>query len=136
MSKLLESGDLQKHIFETLQPTYARRYRTMMTAITTHLVPLGVNLPGKPHGAAVGGYFIWISLPNPLKAIEVAKSTKDDQALTIMPGPNFAVWGDEGVVDLDRNVRLTFSWEDETKLVEGIKRLAVVIQAMQREATI
>lgn len=135
MSKLLESGDLQKHIFETLQPTYARRYRTMIGAIRTHLIPLGVDLPAETHGAVVGGYFIWISLPSPLQAFEVALCAKRDQALIVMPGPNFAVWGDEGAVDLDRNIRLTFSWEDEAKLVEGIKRLAVVIEAMKQKAT-
>ena len=133
MSKLLESGDLQKHIFGTLQPSYARRYRNMISAIETHLIPLRVDLPLKTRGAVVGGYFIWICLPKPLRAAEVADCTKRDQALTIMPGPNFAVWGDEGVVDLERKVRLTFSWEEEDKLVEGIKRLATVVKTMQQK---
>lgn len=39
MSYLLESGDLQRHIFQTLQPTYARRYRSMMAAIEEYLIP-------------------------------------------------------------------------------------------------
>lgn len=133
MSKLLESGDLQKHILETLQPAYARRYRTMISAIDTHLIPLGVKLPAKTLGAVVGGYFIWISLPSPFRATEVTTRVQRDQALTIMPGPSFAVWGDEGNVDLEGNVRLTFSWEEEGKLEEGIKRLAIVVRAMQRD---
>lgn len=132
MSKLVESGDLQKHVFETLQPTYARRYRKMIFAIETYLVPLGVDLLQKNSGVT-GGYFIWISLPKPLQADEVAVRSTRDQNLTIMPGHNFAVWGDEGVVDLDRNVRLALSWEEEGNLVEGIQRLATVIKEMQQE---
>lgn len=135
MSKLLESGDLQKHILETLQPAYSRRYWSMINAIKTHLHPLGVLIPTNTYDSAVGGYFIWILLPSPLRAIDVATRSKRDQALTVMPGPNFAVWGDEDVVSLDGNLRLTFSWEDEAKLAEGIERLAVVIQAMQSDKT-
>ena len=132
MWKLLQSGDLQKHIFQTLQAAYARRYRNMILALEQHLVPLGVTLPRKSREIA-GGYFVWISLPNPLQAQEVVLRAKRDQQLTIMPGHDFAVWGDENVVDLKRNIRLTFSWEDENKITEGIERLAIIVKKMQQE---
>ena len=132
MWKLLQSGDLQRHILQTLQPSYARRYRNMISALEKHLVPLGVILPQKNRGIA-GGYFVWISLPKPLQAQEVAVRAKRDQQLTIMPGHIFAVWGDEGVVDLDRNIRISFAWEEEEKLIEGIERLAVVVKEMQQD---
>lgn len=45
MSKLLESGDLQQHIVQVLQPAYARRYYSLMSAIEKYLIPLGVELP-------------------------------------------------------------------------------------------
>lgn len=45
MSNLLESGELQHHIVRTLQPAYARRYYSLMSAINKYLVPLGVELP-------------------------------------------------------------------------------------------
>ena len=45
MSSLLQSGDLQHHIVTTLQPAYARRYYSLMSAIEKYLIPLGVELP-------------------------------------------------------------------------------------------
>ena len=85
MSKLLESGDLQRHVFQTLQPTYARRYRIMIHAIVKHLIPLGVTMP-QPNRKIIGGYFIWITLPTPLHAEGVAVLAKLDENLVIAPG--------------------------------------------------
>lgn len=131
MSNLIESGDLQHHIFKILQPTYARRYQSMMSAIEKHLLPLGVTLPQTSRDV-VGGYFIWLSLPAPMKAEEVAVCAKQEENLVIAPGPIFAVYGDEKAVDLERKVRVCFSWEQEAMLAEGIQRLAQVIGSMQR----
>jgi len=89
MSKLLESGDLQRHIFQTLQPTYARRYRIMIDAIVKHLIPLGVTIP-QPNCKMIGGYFIWITLPTPLHAEGVAVFAKLDENLVIAPGLYFS----------------------------------------------
>ena len=131
MSNLLESGDLQRHIFKTLQPTYARRYRSMVSAIEEHLLPLGVTLP-QPDRDIVGGYFIWLSLPAPMQSEEVAIRAQQEANLVIAPGPMFAVYGDERAVDLEGKVRVCFSWEQEEMLAEGIQRLAQVIGSMQR----
>ncbi|KAK4691474.1 hypothetical protein P7C71_g5532, partial [Lecanoromycetidae sp. Uapishka_2] len=131
MSNLLESGDLQRHIFQTLQPTYARRYRNMADAIEEYLVPLGVTTP-QPNRKIIGGYFIWITLPAPLQAEEAASLAKRDENLVVAPGHIFAVPGDEKAVNLDRQVRLCFSWEDEDKLADGVRRLGQVIANMQR----
>lgn len=131
MSNLIESGDLQRHIFETLQPTYARRYQSMISAIEEHLLPLGVRLPQTSRDV-VGGYFIWLSLPAPIRAEEVAMRAQEEENLIIAPGPMFAVYSDEQAVDLERKVRVCFSWEQEAMLAEGIQRLAQVIVSMQR----
>ena len=135
MSKLLESGDLQKHIFQTLQPCYARRYRSMIAAIEQYLIPLGVTLP-QPSRTVIGGYFIWLTLPEPLDAEEVAAYAKKHENLIIAPGPMFGVYGDETAVDLTRKVRVCFSWEEEEKLADGIQRLGQVIANVQRIARI
>ncbi|KAF1986773.1 PLP-dependent transferase [Aulographum hederae CBS 113979] len=45
ISHLLETGQLQSYITDTLRPAYASRYRRMMAAIEKHLLPLGVRLP-------------------------------------------------------------------------------------------
>lgn len=130
LSNLIESGDLQRHIFRTLQPTYARRYQSMISAIEEHLVPLGVTLPQTSRDV-MGGYFIWLSLPAPMRAEEVAVRAREEENLIIAPGPIFAVYGDEKAVDLERKVRVCFSWEEEATLAEGIQRLAQVIGSMQ-----
>lgn len=132
MSNLIESGDLQRHIFKILQPAYARRYRSMVSAIEEHLLPLGVTLP-QPDRDVMGGYFIWLSLPAPLQSEEVAIRARQEANLVIAPGPMFAVYGDERAVDLERKVRVCFSWEQEAMLAEGIQRLAQVIGSMQRD---
>ena len=132
MSNLVESGELQGHIFNCLQPAYARRYHSMISATEEHLLPLGVTLPQRSRDV-VGGYFIWLSLPAPLQAKEVAARARQEENLIIAPGPIFAVHGDEKAVDLERMVRLCFSWEEESRLAEGIQRLAQVIGTMQKK---
>ena len=131
MSILIKSGDLQRHIFQTLQPTYARRYQRMISAIEEHLLPLGVTLPQASRDV-VGGYFIWLNLPAPMQAEEIAVRARQEENLIIAPGPIFAVHGDEKAVDLYRKVRVCFSWEEEAMLAEGMQRLAQVIGRMQR----
>lgn len=101
-----------------------------MAAIEKHLIPLGVTLP-QTNRDVVGGYFIWLSLPAPLQAEEVAMIAKRDENLVMAPGPIFAVYGDEKAVDLVRNVRICFSWEEEGKLADGIRRLGQVICRLQ-----
>lgn len=132
MANLLESGDLQRHILETLQPAYARRYRSMISAIEEHLLPLGVQLPQRDRDV-VGGYFIWLTLPSPLVAQDVASEARQREDLVIAPGPLFGVYGDADKEGLQRTIRLCFSWEEEALLQEGIQRLSRVIRAMQSE---
>lgn len=132
MSKLLESGDLQHHIYKTLQPTYARRFQNLLSAMQRHLVPLGVTLPQTDRDV-MGGYFVWFSLPPPLKANDLALRAREEENVIIAPGPIFGVYGDITVVDLDGKVRICFSWEEEDRLVEGVKRLERVIRRMLME---
>ncbi|KAI9814259.1 MAG: hypothetical protein M1827_003425 [Pycnora praestabilis] len=123
ITELLRTGNLQDHILRTLQPTYARRYRKMILAIDEHLVPLGVMI-SQSGREVVGGYFIWFSLPKPLRAEEVAATAKDTENLIISPGPAFRV--DKAMFESE--IRVCFSWEKEEKLSEGIQRLANVIR--------
>ena len=104
----------------------------MISAIEEHLLPLGVTLPQTSRDV-VGGYFIWLSLPAPMQAEEVAMRAREEENLIIAPGPIFAVYGDEKAVDLERKVRVCFSWEEEAMLAEGIKRLAHLMGRMQRD---
>ncbi|KAL8851370.1 MAG: hypothetical protein Q9221_003737 [Calogaya cf. arnoldii] len=131
MTQLLSSGDLEKHLYTTLQPAYALRYNSMMSAIESYLLPLDVTLPQSDRDV-VGGYFLWLELPKPLVADAVAQRAKAEENLIIGQGPLFAVYGDERK-DLERQVRVCFSWEAEENLSEGIQRLATVIRKMLRD---
>ena len=132
MTKLLESGHLQHHIIDTLQPAYARRYHAMISAIEKYLLPLDVRLPQSERDV-IGGYFIWLTLPSPLVADDVAIEARQAENLIIGPGPLFGVYGDADEQGLKGKVRLCFSWEDEEYLQEGIQRLSRVIRTMQNE---
>ena len=102
-------------------------------AIEKTLVPLGVKLP-QPGRSVVGGYFIWIQLPKPLFANQVAARLQERHSVVVAPGPLFGVKGDEREAELERAVRLCFSWEKEAFLVEGVQRLGAVVRRMLDEA--
>lgn len=129
MCELLESGTVEEHISRVLQPAYARRSRTMISAIEDILVPLGVSL--KPADREVfGGYFLWLHLPDPLNADDLVTRAQREENLIIGGGSLFGVRGDIGQVELKDRVRLCFAWEEEDAFREGIERLGRVISRM------
>jgi DNA-binding transcriptional MocR family regulator len=130
IAEMLKSGDLQNHVFDVLQPAYARRYAVLIAAIGEHLVPLGItlartNLEGKD---IFGGYFVWIQLPDGLKAESVAAAVKERENTIVAHGNLFEVWGDERIT-FDSALRLCFAWEDEQDLIDGVRRLGRVVEA-------
>lgn len=128
LSAIFATGEFERYILEVLQPAYARRYRSMLAAIETHLVPLGVRLPQSDRKVA-GGYFVWIVLPEGATSEEVAGRAMQDENLVVAKGELFEVPGDnQGRLGFWRDLRLCFAWEDEDKLAEGVKRLAGVIR--------
>lgn len=133
MAKLMESGDLQRHISQNLQPTYAQRYHRMMTAIEDYLAPLGVTVQ-QSNRKVMGGYFIWLTLPYPLRADDVAAKAREEENLIVKEGTSFRVWGDSEGQELEGKIRVSFSWEEERRLVEGIERLGKVIHGMKQSS--
>ncbi|KAF2423798.1 PLP-dependent transferase [Tothia fuscella] len=131
IATLLEQGKLQNHITKTLQPTYARRFRTLMSAIQKHLVPLGVSLP-QTDRKIVGGYFVWLDLPTRINAPLLSRRARDTVSLIVAEGALFQVPGDKTCL-FPYSLRLCFAWEEEEKLEEGITRLADVLKAMLAE---
>ncbi|KAI7152559.1 PLP-dependent transferase [Hortaea werneckii] len=129
MTLLLTSGQLDKHIRTVLRPTYARRYNKLINAITTHLLPLGFQLP-QPDRDVVGGYFVWLKLPGRMTANALASACKRE-GVVIAPGTIFEVPGDRKTADFDGHMRLCFAWEEEGKLEEGVVRVAGVVREMQ-----
>lgn len=128
LSQMLASNVLQDHVEHTLKPAYSRRYHKMMTAINTHLTPLGVTIP-QPGKDVAGGYFCWLALPEPLVAAEIAKLALHEEGLIVSEGPKYQVQGDEKATSgFERNIRLCWAYADEDVLEEGVRRLAKVVQ--------
>ena len=143
LAELLAQGKLQKHVYEVLQPAYARRWHKMIQAVQTHLVPLGVKLP-QENRDVVGGYFIWLRLPPHIRANLLGRRCKDTCNLIIADGTIFEVPGDAEVhpkkgeggsepTAFPYYVRLCFAWEEEGALEEGVERFAGVVRSMLDE---
>lgn len=130
IAQLFPTGVFQRYVDLVLRPKYAERYYRLMSAVREHLLPLGVTLPSTST-EAVGGYFVWIQLPPPLRADELATIARQEHKVHVIAGNFFRVQGDPNTSknDFDRGIRLCFAWEDEEKLAEGVRRLACAIRS-------
>jgi len=54
----------------------------MVEAIEKELVPLGVRMPQADRDV-VGGYFIWLTLPEPLKGAVLAQRAKEEENVVV-----------------------------------------------------
>ena len=126
---MIVKSTLQQHIEQHLQPAYERRYGIMLRAIEEHLLPLGLTMP-QPDAEVAGGYFFWLTLPGSLSAEEIAARALNEESLKIIAGPMFHVVGDEDntEAEYEHSFRLSFAWEKEDNLAEGVERLAAVIK--------
>lgn len=103
----------------------------MVSAIERHLIPLGASLP-KVDVGFMGGYFTWLTLPPQIQADEVAANAREMENLIIAKGSMFRVPSDSNEQNTSEQVRLSFSWEAEDALEEGIERLGKVIRRLQQ----
>ncbi|KAL1304559.1 hypothetical protein AAFC00_003535 [Neodothiora populina] len=130
MDCLLRQGKLQTHVFDVLCPAYAQRYKTLVEAVETELFPLGASMP-QADRQVVGGFFIWVTLPKAIMAEELAHRCQDEVDVFVAPGSIFEVPGDESV-KFDHNIRLCFSWLEPEDMVEGVKRIRMIVESMLR----
>ncbi|KAJ5329901.1 hypothetical protein N7452_010291 [Penicillium brevicompactum] len=132
VNELLEDNFLPKYISEFLVPEGRRRHNALASAVKAHLGPFGVTFTPDPETSSlIGGYYIWIRLPDTLTSAQVCEEALQKQNLVLGSGETFAVpGGDFSAGELHRRLRLCFMWEDEGRLVEGVKRLALVIQSI------
>lgn len=99
----------------------------LTSAIKEYLEPLEVSFD-----KAGGGYFVWLELPEPLTANQVAEVALQEESLVIGQGELFAVSKD-GYPDahagssIGKKIRLCFMREDEERLEQGAERLSRVI---------
>jgi DNA-binding transcriptional MocR family regulator len=82
VAETLETGELQRFVYDTLQPTYCRRYRKMVEVINKELIPLGVRLPQTDRDV-VGGYFIWLTLPESVEGAVLAQRAKEEENVVV-----------------------------------------------------
>ena len=114
-----------------LEPHIARlvaRYRTRRDAL---LAALEREMPdGVRWTCPAGGFFIWLTLPEPLEAEAVlAKAT--ERGVLFTPGVRFFAEASEG--GGRGNLRLPFSFLSETQMAEGVRVLAEVIRQQGTE---
>ena len=82
VAETLETGELQRFVYDQLQPVYGRRYRRIVDVIHKELIPLGIRLPQMDR-EIVGGYFIWLTLPSPLKGAILAERAKEEENVVV-----------------------------------------------------
>ncbi|EAW07388.1 aminotransferase-like domain-containing protein [Aspergillus clavatus NRRL 1] len=128
VAQLLETGAFQTHLAQVLLPAYARRYHRLMSAVREHLVPVGAA--PRESSRVAGGYFIWVRLPAPLRARDLARTALEKHQVNVAPGEIFQVPGDSehGANDFCDHLRLCFAWVEEEQLAEGVCRLGRAIR--------
>jgi DNA-binding transcriptional MocR family regulator len=118
---------LDKHIDGVLKPALQRNSQSLLGAIRNFLVPLGVQV-GEALDKVTGGYFISIKLPAHIDSKPFCDKAEREHGLLLACGKLFAVHGDEDTASGDDFVRLCFAYEDESRFVDSIKRMAVLIE--------
>ncbi|ERT00834.1 hypothetical protein HMPREF1624_02067 [Sporothrix schenckii ATCC 58251] len=132
---LMHTGELDRHLREVVRPALQWRHRLLAQAVQEHLGEfLDIKCGALPTGPSstmttFGGYFLWLKLRRTdISAAAISKRALADENLVIAEGPLFEVKGDERSAQFDDHIRLCFAWEDEAKIVEGVKRLAHVLR--------
>ena len=108
-------GLLEPHI-EQLRRVYRERRDVLLDALAAHM-PAGVRWtrPG-------GGFFVWLALPEPLKAADVVKRARE-AGLMIPGGDPFFAEAPTG-----QYLRLAFSYVTPGKIREGVEILGRVLR--------
>jgi 2-aminoadipate transaminase len=111
-----QQGWLEPHI-ERIRQVYCERRDVALAALDQHM-PDGVRWtrPG-------GGFFIWLTLPEPLRAADVVRRAREVKLLIPGGDPFFAE------APIDPCLRLAFSYVTPEKIQEGVVILAQVLGA-------
>lgn len=107
--------DLNDHI-EDIKNIYRERRNVMIDSITRYF-PKDVKYTN-PHG----GFFIWIELKDGINANELLIEAANKEKVVFIPGGSFFTESSH-----NNFIRLSFSFVNEDKIVEGIKRLGKLL---------
>jgi DNA-binding transcriptional MocR family regulator len=125
--KLLSSGALDSHLANITRPRLRRRHHVMtqaLQALREHRADLSISGLGAHN---YGGYFVWVRLPERFDSSALADYARKHQNLIVGQGALFEVCGDEASAPFNHHIRLSFSWESEENIVEGVARLLDVL---------
>jgi 2-aminoadipate transaminase len=109
-----QAGLLEPHV-ERLREVYCERRDAMLSALETCMPP------GVSWTRPAGGFFIWLALPEPLRAASVATQARDAKLLIPVGDPFFAE------EPTGQYLRLAFSYVTPEKIREGIEILGQVL---------
>ena len=101
-----------------LSELYRQRRNSMVAALEA-MMPEGVSFT-RPQG----GLFLWVTLPERIKAIELLKRCLE-QNVAFVPGDSFFPNG-----GVENTLRLNYSNMPEDRIREGVARLAAAIRSM------
>ena len=110
-----QQGLLEPHL-ERLRRVYQERRDVTLAALEAYM-PGGVGWT-RP----AGGFFVWLTLPAPLRAAEVAEQAREKGVLIPVGDPFFAE------VPTGQHLRLAFSYVKMDKIQEGVQTLARVLE--------
>jgi 2-aminoadipate transaminase len=111
-----QQGLLESHV-DHLRHVYQERRDVMLEALAAHM-PAGVRWtrPG-------GGFFVWLTLPEPLRAVEVADQAREAGIMLLAGDPFFAE------TPTGQHLRLAFSYVTPDKIQKGIGMLGWVLRS-------
>lgn len=134
VAEMLKAGEIDRHVSSKVRPALQKRHGMVLEAIKQELSKYGVEVRAESQvgGGVYGGYFVWLTLPESGPGSkEVAVRAKREENLIVASGDMFEVPGDGRSPRFPRNLRLTFSWEEEADVVEGVRRLGAVLGRMR-----
>ncbi|EXJ91636.1 hypothetical protein A1O3_00186 [Capronia epimyces CBS 606.96] len=123
---VLRTGRLEDHLVNTLIPTYRTRAARLRRAVQQTLGPMGVTIDSdNGTDGIIGGFFLYITLPVEFNVDNLAELALDKYNLRVLAGARMAVKGSKHLSSIvSQGIRLSWSWEEEEQIVQGIARLA------------
>jgi 2-aminoadipate transaminase len=111
------SGDIDRSI-ETVRAALGERASVLAAALREHI-------PGVRFTEPDGGYFLWIELPDDVRADDVFTAAAE-RGVAVVKGSDFLLEGGEHAL------RLAYSAVTVDQIEEGVRRLAAAVQAVRR----
>ncbi len=119
---LLKDGHIEKQI-EISKEVYVKKCRTMLGALEEYMPKLDGLSWSKPEG----GMFLWVSLPEYMDTMEMIHDAVEAKVAYVI-GSAFYTDGSG-----KNTMRLNYSYPSEEQIVEGIKRLAGIVEKRKKQ---